>query len=85
MSRASLAPDRRFALAAALAFLTLGVLASSLEALVVLCLLAVLVLRETVGRALDLAARARVDLLAGVGFVAFAVIVVRRVVAILSS
>ena len=76
-------PALRFGLTAALVLLALSAFGPTLEVYVVLALLALLVLRELAGRALDERERARVDLLVALGFLAFLAVVVRRVVDIL--
>ena len=74
----------RFAAGYALAVLAIAAFNPSLEVFVVLALLALLAARELAGRLLDARARERVDLLVGLGILAFVAIVVRRLVEILS-
>jgi hypothetical protein len=80
----TLRPAVRFGLAASLVLFGLAAFEPSLDVLLVLALVALLVLRELAGRGLDARERIRVDYLIGLGFLAFVVIVVQRVVQILA-
>lgn len=76
-------PAVRFALAYSLALLALSAFSPSVEVFLVLALLVLLAGRELAGRLLDARSRDRIDLLVGLGVLAFLAIIVRRVAEIL--
>jgi len=76
-------PAVRFAVAYALALLALSAFSPTGEVFLVLALLVLLAGRELAGRLLDARSRDRIDLLVGLGVLAFLAIVVRRVAEIL--
>jgi hypothetical protein len=82
---AAVKPAIRFSLTATLTLALLAAFDPPVDVFLVLALVAFLALRELAGRGLDAGQRTRVDYMIGVGFIAFLVIVVRRVVEILSA
>lgn len=76
-------PAVRFAVVYALALFGLSAFTPTVEVFLVLALLVLLAGRELAGRLLDARSRDRIDLLVGLGVLAFLAIVVRRVADIL--